>query len=128
MTAWWKKAFVPCAGAVLVAGCMTISALQYARLHQRGSVGLSFLAFPQTESQSPQRQSRMPSFTIYGVAMRPGAVMVVFPGTPAARAGIQPDDQVLTVNDIPIAELGKLLLLEDNVRRGDPVSYRLRRG
>jgi hypothetical protein len=128
MNAWWKKAFVPCAGAVFVAGCVTISALQYARMHQQGSVGLSFLAFPEVESKSPQGQSRLPSFKMMGVAVRQGVVMTVFPGTPGARAGIRPDDQVLTVNDIPVGELGKLLELEENVRRGDAVSYRMRRG
>jgi hypothetical protein len=124
----WKEVFVPSAGAVLMAGCLAISAFYYARLHNQGSVGLAFVDFPQIQRKSPQGQNNKPPLTVYGVAMRPGAVTAVAAGGPAARAGIVPDDQVLAINDIPIADTGRLAQLEKTARRGDTISYRLRRG
>lgn len=52
-----------------------------------------------------------------GMSERPGMIGLVYPGGPAARAGLQVGDQILSVNGIPAAELGDMPAV---LRRGGP--------
>jgi S1-C subfamily serine protease len=55
-------------------------------------------------------------------------VTSVVAGSPAARAGIRPEDLILTIDDVPVAAIGELQRLLSADRIGRPVRVSLVRG
>ncbi|HEV7865040.1 MAG TPA: trypsin-like peptidase domain-containing protein [Acidimicrobiia bacterium] len=55
-------------------------------------------------------------------------VTSVVAGSPAARAGIRPEDLILTIDDVPVAAIGELQRLLSADRIGRPVRISLVRG
>ncbi len=55
-------------------------------------------------------------------------VTSVVAGSPAARAGIRPEDLILTIDDVPVAAIGELQRLLSADRIGRPVRITLIRG
>lgn len=55
---------------------------------------------------------------------RPGMVFMVYPGSPAERAGIERLSRVLSINSIPVSEIGKITKLAQATHAGDAVVYR----
>src|SRR5205085_4305761 len=58
---------------------------------------------------------------------RPGTVVMVNPGGPADRAGIGVGDEVDAVNGISTRDRDGIERVDNGVRRGDVVVYRIRR-
>jgi S1-C subfamily serine protease len=52
-------------------------------------------------------------------------VTSVVAGSPAARAGIRPEDLILTIDDVPVAAIGELQRLLSADRIGHPVRVNL---
>jgi regulator of sigma E protease len=52
----------------------------------------------------------------------------VFPGSPAAEAGIQPRDQITAVDDQPLLSMAALAQYLNNHAAGDPINVTLQRG
>ncbi len=78
----------------------------------RGSVGLAFT--PAVEHEVPR-----------AFAAPAGTVLIVAPGSPAARAGIVAGDVILSLDGVPVSDLEGLHRLAGERRRGDAVVYRL---
>jgi|GEM_PF-584249 len=57
----------------------------------------------------------------------PGRVGVVTPGSPADRAGVRSGDEIVSIGDIPLDQKEQLQALNDRLKRGDRVTYRLHR-
>jgi S1-C subfamily serine protease len=55
-------------------------------------------------------------------------VTSVVSGSPAARAGIRPEDLIVTIDDVPVAAIGELQRLLSADRIGRPVRINLVRG
>lgn len=91
------------------------------RLHhwsKVGWVGLNY--FADVTSKSPRAAKR--SFLL-----TPGRVVVVWPGSPAGRAGMNSDEVVESINGIPISDMKRIVALDRSVRTGSALTYRLRR-
>ena len=59
--------------------------------------------------------------------VKPGHVMMVYPGGPARDAGIRSGDEVLSINGIAVRDAEALRGLSDRLKTGDVVTYELRR-
>jgi serine phosphatase RsbU (regulator of sigma subunit) len=81
-------------------------------------VGLGYYGAARTDVEVPE-------FLMF--RRKPRAVIVVIPGSPAAQAGIRPDDRIQTINDIPLQDVAKLKELEAGSRPGDLITYQLDR-
>ncbi|MBN2433027.1 MAG: SpoIIE family protein phosphatase [Acidobacteria bacterium] len=57
----------------------------------------------------------------------PGRVGVVTPGSPADRAGVRSGDEIVAIEGIPLDQKEQLQALNDRLKPGDTVTYRLRR-
>lgn len=60
--------------------------------------------------------------------MGPGKVFMVAPASPAARAGIERGDELVSVNGVPITDPEALRRTYAGLRTGDRVVYEMRRG
>lgn len=98
--------------AVLTAGVLGWTAYRLRYWHEQGWAGLQTI---------PRRTTTGPN-----VVFAPGQVIVVMPGAPAARAGIRPGDQVLSVGGVRVDDGPGLTALDRRVHRGDVVRYHLR--
>lgn len=58
---------------------------------------------------------------------RPRQVMVVIPGAPGSRAGITVDDEVVSVNGIPLERSEEMRTMARSAKPGDWVTYELKR-
>jgi serine protease Do len=70
-----------------------------------------------------------------GVSLKPGSaiteaptVVATWPGSPAAKAGWQPDDTIIAVNGEPVATQNELQFLTKPLYAGDKLTVSLRRG
>jgi S1-C subfamily serine protease len=71
----------------------------------------------------------LPPRTAKGTGLAAGLeVTSVVAGSPAARAGIRPEDLILTIDDVPVAAIGELQRLLSAERIGRAVRIRLVRG
>jgi hypothetical protein len=61
------------------------------------------------------------------MGMKPGGVLMVYPGAPASKAGIRRGDEVKAINGIPANDLQRLTGLSGQVRVGDVVTYTISR-
>ncbi|HEX6178178.1 MAG TPA: PDZ domain-containing protein, partial [Thermoanaerobaculia bacterium] len=82
---------------------------------ERGIAGLSYV----------EMRSGSPGPAVFGA--KPGQVMMTYPRGAAQRAGIKPHDDILSINGITLTEREKLFALDESLRAGQPVTYRLRR-
>lgn len=55
----------------------------------------------------------------------PGVVLLIVPESPAARAGIEPGDVIMTIGGVPVTETERLRALAAESRAGDVVTYDL---
>jgi serine phosphatase RsbU (regulator of sigma subunit) len=85
-------------------------------------VGFAGLAY------QPPAQKDVKTVDIGMFKPRPRRVVAVIPQMPAARAGIRVDDEIVTINGIPLEEPAKLQEAAMRLKTGDVVSYRIRRG
>ena len=107
--------------AVLTACALTWVSVRLRYWHEHGWAGV------ETMPGRQQPTAKRPG-TIGSVGWSPGQVIVVMPGQPAARAGIRPRDQVLSIGGVPMRDEAGLRALDARVRAGDVVRYRIRRG
>jgi serine phosphatase RsbU (regulator of sigma subunit) len=121
MNAQWKRTFAVVAGGLVVAGGAAIAAWESYSIHEQGTAGFLFVADFEAKSNGSSPQPMRQPFA-------PGTVTMVLPGSSAEKAGIVPNDRVISVNGIVISEMKKLNALESATRRGDVLIYRLRRG
>jgi len=103
---------------VLVAGTLGLAVWRLRVAHHRGWAG--FVALPQRSSQK-KPEPQLP------FGWKPGAVISVTPGSPAERAGIVMGDELLAVNGVSTRDRAAIDRLDDHIRRGDVVVYRIRR-
>jgi membrane-associated protease RseP (regulator of RpoE activity) len=61
------------------------------------------------------------------VGLQPGSVIVLFPGSPAERAGLQRGDVILSINGVPSSDLRKMSGVIAAVHRGSLVRYHISR-
>jgi len=104
----------------LVAGMLGLGLWRLRVAHHRGWAGFQF--FPQKPAASKKPMPALP----FGWHL--GGVYFIMPGGPADLAGITKADDVEAVNGVSTHDWDGLEKLDDNVRRGDVVVYRLRRG
>lgn len=83
-----------------------------------GWAGMNY--FPEVPARA--RASMASSF------MKPGHIIVAYPGSPATRAGIKGEDEIRTINGIPIGDLKRLEQLNRQARTGDVLTYHVARG
>ena len=102
---------------VLVAGTLGLAVWRLRVVHQRGWAG--FAALPQKTSDK-KPAPRLP------FGWRMGSVFAVNPGSPAERAGIAAGDDLLAVNGVSTRERDRIDRIDENIRRGDVVVYRIR--
>jgi serine phosphatase RsbU (regulator of sigma subunit) len=105
---------------LLVAGTLALAVWRMSVAHRRGWAGFQFLPRQRADSKKPMPE--LPFGWHYG------GVMFVFPGSPAERAGITSGDDVEAVNGVAAGDRKGLQRLDETIRRGDVVVYRLRRG
>ncbi len=60
--------------------------------------------------------------------LSPGSVVSIYPGSPAARAGIESTDVIVGLNGIPASEMKRLNPIDASVRSGNVVRYNVLRG
>ena len=58
---------------------------------------------------------------------KPGSVIMVYPGSPGERAGIDRGDQIVAINGIQSANMERIAALSASTRAGDTLTYTIRR-
>ena len=104
---------------LLLLACVVVVSRSILSRNQTGSAGMVFLP---AHTSATKIWVPIPHFTV-----RPGGVVMVFPGSPADKAGIQAEDAVLGINGVPIHEEKRLQELAARSKVGDIVTYRIRR-
>jgi sigma-B regulation protein RsbU (phosphoserine phosphatase) len=102
---------------VLVFGTIGFSAWRLRVIHARGWAGLTYLPRPSTKKPLPA----MP------FGWRFGSVMMIFPSSPAEKAGIHQGDSIQSINGVCTCDADGLTKLDDRLHRGDIVVYRIER-
>ena len=100
---------------------LVVSAITWSRVRywqRAGWVGANIMAAYEAPSKVRKRQS----------FAAPGRVFMVMPDTPASRAGLRPDDRILSINGVGIDDLRNLEQLHESARAGDVLRYVFRRG
>ena len=96
-------------------GMIAYSALRVRHWDGIGMAGMTY--WPPTEkTPSPIR------------TIKPGAIFLLYPGGSAERAGLRPNDMLVSIGGVPITDEKGIQALERRVRTGDEVVYRIRRG
>lgn len=70
-------------------------------------------------------QADLPERGVFG--MKPGAVIIVYPGGPSERAGMRQGDVIRSINGIPLKDTAALRQLDARLRSGSAVTYRVQR-
>lgn len=78
-------------------------------------------------SANPASNAKVPPSMSKTSWVMPGRVGFVYPGGPASKAGVKVNDVILSVNGIPLADRDALDRLDERVRVGDVVEYRVLR-
>jgi serine phosphatase RsbU (regulator of sigma subunit) len=99
--------------AVGLAAVVVFASIRFQEASQRGAAGLSYIEVTGAEGR------------VFGLG--PGDVMMAYPGSEADRAGIGRGDRLLSIDGIPIDDTVRLRELDQRVRSGDTVVYRLER-
>ncbi|HEU4520985.1 MAG TPA: PDZ domain-containing protein, partial [Thermoanaerobaculia bacterium] len=99
---------------LVIGGTIGVTALRIQRWNHLGWAGLAYL------------QSDLPEEGVWG--MKPGGIILTYPGGPAGRAGIRQGDTIRTIGGIGIKDVPALRQLDARVRSGDTVTYRVSRG
>jgi serine phosphatase RsbU (regulator of sigma subunit) len=85
-------------------------------LTRSGWAGMSYIPDIRTSKGKP---------IDYGFAgFSPGAVVYVYPGSAAERAGITRGTHLVSINGIPLTDEAKLRALSNSAKRGDVLTYR----
>jgi len=124
MNVQWKRSFILIAGIVLVSCSAATSAWEFSEMRTRGATGLYFLAIPDLVKQG----NSPPTVQMSRLFSMQGMVIFVLDGSPAEKAGILPNDRIISINGISASDLTHLAALEAVTRRHDVLLYRLRRG
>ena len=98
-------------------------------------VALSWLSIAKLRSASRLGWAGMTYLPIVGskkapkpmIGVSPGSVVLVYPGSPASRAGIDRGDEVVAINGIPASDVPRLTTLNAATRAGDVLTYTIRR-
>src|SRR5215469_11539881 len=104
---------------LLLLACVVVVSRSILSRNQTGWAGMLFLP---AHTGATKIWVPIPHFTA-----RPGGVVMVFPGSPVDKAGIQPEDAVLAIDGVPIHETKRLQELAARAKVGDTVTYRIRR-
>src|SRR5688500_8595734 len=59
--------------------------------------------------------------------LRPSQIMMVYPDGPADQAGLRPRDEIVSIGGVSLLDKAGLRKLNERVKTGDPVTYRIRR-
>jgi phosphoserine phosphatase RsbU/P len=102
---------------IIGSGAYSWSRMQAAA--REGWAGLAYL--PDVRSSSGKKTPSIPGYI-------PGGVMMVYPGGPAERAGIERNSRIVSLDGIPIHDTKKTTPIADKVRSGDVVTYRAETG
>jgi Stage II sporulation protein E (SpoIIE)/GAF domain len=100
----------------LIAVCGIYGAWRMADVAREGWAGIAYMPDVRTRSGKAP-----PSLGPYS----PGLVFMIYPGSPAERAGIEKLSRVVSIDDIPISDVQKISRLADRVRSGTEVVYRV---
>jgi hypothetical protein len=98
---------------VTIGGTIAISLFRIQRWGEIGWAGLGYL------------QADLPERGIWG--MKPGGVIMAYPGAPAERAGIRQGDVIRAIDGVPLKDVDKLRKIDARVRSGDVITYRVER-
>jgi serine phosphatase RsbU (regulator of sigma subunit) len=110
---------------VIVALTMLVLAGGYItwRMHvmgRRGWTGISYVAvFSDREIQAQKNVPMM--------AFKPGAVVMVYPDSPADRQGVRIGDRIVAVNGISIEKIQEMGTVSARAKFGDVLAYRVER-
>jgi hypothetical protein len=96
----------------------SVIALRAAHWHRAGWTGFTY----QPEYELPET---IPDLPMLGQSLK---VLIIVPGSPSDRAGIEINDRILAVNGIASDDIGQLRRLSDELAVGSTVSYELERG
>jgi sigma-B regulation protein RsbU (phosphoserine phosphatase) len=103
----------------LVAGVGSYAAWRMRLVGRDGWAGFAYIPDIKTSKDgTPQ------SFAGY----RPGMVFMVYPGSPAERAGIERMSRIVSINGIPPSDMDKIGRLSKSVRAGSVLTYRTESG
>ena len=96
-------------------GVATYTVLRLRYWDRAGISGINYL--PVTGPKQPM-----------AFGFKPGMAIVVYPYAGAERAGIRVRDELISIGGIPLTDLPGLRALNQRLKTGDVVVYRLRRG
>src|SRR3954463_4047852 len=99
----------------LMVGCGAYTWWRMAAVGREGWAGLAYMPDVKTKSGKP-----IPVFGAY----HPGAIFIVYPGSPAERAGIERMQRLVSINGTPIRDVDRITRVAEGVHRGDVVVYR----
>src|SRR5206468_5943948 len=102
--------------AIVFVGVGGVSAWRVIEAHHEGWTGMSYV---------PRSAKPSPLSTPFGWV--PGSVIIVFPASPADRAGIKPRDMVEPFNGIPITDWPRLQTLDQRTKTGDRILVHIAR-
>ena len=101
-----------------------VVAIGVSRIRAADRTGWAAMSYiPPVRSTKPGPKKPRPGFG----ALQPGAIMMVYPGGPAARAGLKQGDEVVSLNGLPATDLKGLTALAQRTRTGDVITYRVKR-
>lgn len=120
MTPRQRVAVAIAISAIALATMGAYSIFRLVHWHRHGIAGLTYV--PAVPGSAKQRAKKM------SVAFAtPGAVVFVYPGGVAERAGIRAADVIRSIDGIPVDDLRGLAQLNDRARTGDRIRYVIER-
>ena len=96
---------------VTIGGTIALSIHRIQTWGRLGWAGLGYL------------QADLPERGVFG--MKPGAVIIAYPGAPAELAGVRQGDIIRSINGIALKNSAALRQLDERIRSGSVVTYRV---
>ena len=99
----------------LIAGCGAYIGWRLKIAGREGWAGLAYM---------PDIRAREGKKPLPSMGFQPGMVFMVYPGSPADRAGIARTGRIVSINGVAIGDMKGITRIAETVRAGDVVVYR----